>query len=94
MPQTSPSVVGYACVVSLPSTTARRPRALLMYQKMKANEMRVILLFGFIIFKKHLKGKYYTHFLKLVAAIHLAENRALSESMVQNVENPPSQLSY
>ena len=69
-----------------PSTTARRPRALLMYKKMKANEMRAILLFGFVVFKKHLKGKYYTHFLKLVAAIHLAENRALSGPMVQNVK--------
>ena len=54
-----------------------------MHKKMKANEMRAILLFGFVVFKKHLKGKYYTHFLELVATIHLAENRALSRSMIQ-----------
>ena len=49
--------------------------------------MRVILLFGFLIFKKNLRNKYYNHFLKLVAAVHQAENRTLNQSMIDNVKN-------
>jgi hypothetical protein len=70
-----------------PSTTARRPRSLIKFKKLKANELRMILLFGFVIFKKVLKTKYYDHFLKLVVAIHFSENRAITEDMVENVKS-------
>src|ERR1700722_13080360 len=57
-----------------PSTTARRPGSLVKFQKLKANELRMILLFGFAIFKTTLKPKYYEHLLKLVVAVHFAES--------------------
>lgn len=46
----------------------------------------MVLLFGFAIFKNVLIDKYYKHFLKLVLAVHLAENRALTVAMVNDVE--------
>ena len=70
-----------------PATTARRPRSLIKFQKLKANELRMVLLFGFMIFKNFLKAKYYNHFLKLVVAIHFAESRALTIAMVENVKS-------
>lgn len=69
-----------------PSTTARRPRSLLIYKKFKANELRMVLLFGFAIFKGILQQKYYNHLLKLVLAFHLAENRAVTSSMVVSIK--------
>ncbi|CAF4188742.1 unnamed protein product [Rotaria magnacalcarata] len=70
-----------------PSTTSRRPRSLLNFKKFKANELRMVLLFGFVIFEKILKAKYYNHFLKLVIAIHFSEHRALSMGMVDKVKS-------
>ncbi|CAF1218363.1 unnamed protein product [Rotaria magnacalcarata] len=70
-----------------PSTTSRRPRSLLKFKKFKANELRMVLLFGFVIFEKILKAKYYNHFLKLVIAIHFSEHRALSMGMVDKVKS-------
>ena len=69
-----------------PSTTARRPRSLIKFKKLKANELRMILLFGFVIFKNILKSKYYDHFLKLVVAIHFSEYRAVTVNMMNNVK--------
>ena len=69
-----------------PSTTARRPRSLSKFQKYKASESRAVLLFGFVIFKCVLKEKYYDHFVKLVVAIHFAENRALTSTMAEDVK--------
>ncbi len=70
-----------------PSTTARRPRSLIKFRKLKANELRMVLLFGFVIFKRILRTKYYDHFLKLVVAIHFAEYRHLTVDMVENVKS-------
>ncbi|CAF1639183.1 unnamed protein product [Rotaria sp. Silwood1] len=70
-----------------PSTTGRRPRSLLKFKKFKASELRMVLLFGFVIFKKVLKAKYYDHFLKLVVAIHFSEHRTISMVMVDNVKS-------
>lgn len=69
-----------------PSTTARRPRSLIKFRKYKASEARMVLLFGFVIFRKILKVKYYNHFLKLVAAIHFSESRALTLTMTEDVK--------
>jgi len=49
--------------VRLPSTTTRLPRILLQYSNFKANELRVLLLFGYIIFANILSKKYYSHLL-------------------------------
>lgn len=70
-----------------PSTTSRRPRSLIKFKKLKANELRMVLLFGFVIFKKTLNAKYYDHFLKLVFAIHFAESRCVTVEMVYDVKN-------
>ena len=70
-----------------PSTTSRRPRSLLKYKKLKANESRMVLLFGFVIFKTALNTKYYNHFLKLVFAIHFSEYRCVTTKMVENVKS-------
>ena len=63
--------------IRLPSTTFRLPRSLHLYHKFKANEMRILLLFGHVIFKNILKKKYYTHLLKLVVMMHLSEHRQI-----------------
>ena len=70
-----------------PSTTARRPRTLHKFKKLKASELRMLLLFGFVIFRKFLKPKYYNNLLKLVVTIHFSEFRALTTDMVANVES-------
>jgi hypothetical protein len=61
----------------LPSTTTRLPRALSQYSNFKANELRVLLLFGYVIFANILSKKYYDHLLQLVCLLHLAENRRI-----------------
>ena len=70
-----------------PSTTSRRPRSLIKFKKLKTNELRMILLFGFVIFKRALNAKYDNHFLKLVFAIHFAENRCITATTVIHVKN-------
>ena len=50
----------------LPSTTTRLPRSLMDYNKLKANELRVLLLFGYVIFNRQLPKKIYDHLVQLV----------------------------
>ncbi|CAF1202066.1 unnamed protein product [Didymodactylos carnosus] len=61
--------------VKFPSTTYRIPRALDKWRKFKANELRTMLLFGFVIFEHLLVAPYYEHLLLLVGIAHLAEAR-------------------
>ncbi len=68
--------------IRLPSTTSRLPRSLHLYSKFKANEMRILLLFGHTIFKNILKKKYYAHLLKLVVMMHLSEHRQIAHSHI------------
>jgi len=72
--------------IRLPSTTSRLPRSLHLYSKFKANEMRILLLFGYIIFKNILKKKYYAHLLKLVVMMHLSENRQIIPSYIDIID--------
>jgi hypothetical protein len=71
----------------LPSTTCRFPRSLVSYKKFKANEMRVLLLFGHVIFKNVLKKKYYMHLLKLVLMMHLSESRQVHHSYINTIKH-------
>jgi hypothetical protein len=48
--------------------------------KFKANELRVLLLFGHTIFKKFLRKKYYNHLLQLVVFMHIAEARPINRA--------------
>ena len=68
-----------------PLTTSRRPRSLIKFKNLKDNDLQMVLLFGFVIFKKALNANYYHHFLKLVFAIHFAESRCINVIMVDNV---------
>lgn len=65
--------------VRLPSTTTRLPRSLTDYKKFKANELRVLLLFGHVIFQKVLRKRFYEHLLQLVIIMHLAEGREIDK---------------
>ena len=71
--------------VKFPSTITRHPRSILNYYKLKANELRAVLLCGHPIFEKFIKRKYYEHFKKLVLAVHLAESRALTKQDIEIV---------
>ena len=77
--------------IKLPSTTTRIPRLITYHRKYKANEYRVLLLFGHVIFKKFLRKRYYNHLLQLVALMHVAENtlvkhtdHAIMQSLSEN----------
>ncbi|CAF1463411.1 unnamed protein product [Adineta ricciae] len=72
----------------LPSTTTRLPRHLNEFKTFKANEMRILLLFGFAIFAKVLRPTYYNHLLQLVALMHVVESRTILKmhlSMIQQL---------
>lgn len=70
----------------LPSTTVRHPRSLLEYQKFKGNELRTLLLCGYMIFEKFMVGSYYEHLKSLVLIIHLSESRAITETDLKIIE--------
>ena len=72
--------------VRLPSTTTRLPRALTQYSNYKANEFRVLLLFGYVIFDEILPKKYYNHLLQLACLLHLAENRHRHKDDIEVME--------
>jgi hypothetical protein len=71
--------------VRFPSTTTRHPSSLFEWQKYKATELRVCLLFGYVIFKGVLPKKYYNHFTKLVLSMHLAESREVTNDDVEHI---------
>ena len=73
-----------------PSTTTRLPRNLLEFRNFKANEMRILLLFGHIIFSQVLEASYYSHLLGLVILMHMAESREITAndvSVMQQLSN-------
>lgn len=70
-----------------PSTTTRLPRLLTSYSSFKAGEMRVLLLFGHVIFEDVMKRQYYQHLLKLVLMMHLCENRQIHLSHLELIHH-------
>lgn len=72
--------------VRLPSSTTRLPRALTEFPNYKANELRVLLLFGHVIFLNILPKKYYNHLLQLVCLLHLAESRCISSFKIKIIK--------
>ncbi|CAF3599883.1 unnamed protein product [Rotaria socialis] len=68
-----------------PSTTSRTPRPLIQFHRFKANEFRLILLFGAPVFKRYLKPKIYKNYLLLVFALHLAEFRSLRSTDIDDI---------
>ena len=73
--------------VRFPSTTTRRPRSIIMFNKYKGNELRSLLLFGFSIFEDILRRRYYSHFLLLVLVMHLSESRCLDQHCVDDLRH-------
>lgn len=67
----------------LQSAFHRLPRSLTSYSNFKANEMRILLLFGFIIFEGVLGSMYYNNLLQLVLMMHLTEQRKIIPSYVE-----------
>jgi hypothetical protein len=66
-----------------PSNITRMPRSIIKFHLLKGNELRSILLFGFVAFKSSLSTKYYNHFLLLVVATHLVESRSINREQVE-----------
>ena len=73
--------------VHFPSTTTRRPRSIVKFNKYKDNELRSLLLFAYSIFEDVLGRRYYAHFLLLVLIMHLSESRALHKDLLNNLQN-------
>ena len=72
--------------IRFPSTTTRLPRDLSKYKEFKANELRILLLFGHIIFAEVLGEVYYSHLLQLVVLMHMAESREIQPNQVSIIE--------
>lgn len=73
--------------VRFPSTTTRRPRSIIKFNKYKGNELRSLLLFGFSIFEGILQRPYYSHLLLLVLVMHLSESRSLDQHCVEDLHH-------
>jgi hypothetical protein len=54
--------------------------------KLKANEVRVLLLIGYPIFKKYLPNLYYNHLQKLAFGISIGESRDISLDKLQEMK--------
>lgn len=74
-------------LVRLPSTTTPLPRSPTDYMNFKASELRVVLLFGYVIFDGYLPEKYHKHLLKLVCLLHLAENRRIRNRHITTMQH-------
>ena len=77
-----------------PSTTSRTPRPLKQFHRYKANEFRLILLFGAPFFKRYLHPLHYENYLLLVFAFHLAESRAIHREDIDDIDFLLSKLSF
>lgn len=73
----------FSCL-RLPSTTTRIPRSVTKYKKFKVNELRVLLLFGNVIFKKSLAKKILQ---SLITACSDHASRRISENSFRRSEN-------
>ncbi|CAF1357828.1 unnamed protein product [Didymodactylos carnosus] len=69
-----------------PYTTYRLPRSLKYFGKFKSNEIRMLILFGYVAFFGILKEPYFSHFMKLVTIAHLAESRHLTQENIRYVD--------
>ena len=68
-----------------PSSTVRLPRSIHLYNRYKASELRSILLFYYKIFENILPERYYSHFKQLVFAMHIGENRQISQNKLNEM---------
>ncbi|CAF1617673.1 unnamed protein product [Rotaria magnacalcarata] len=69
------------------SSTFRIPRDLKLYSVYKANELKIFLLFGFLIFNEILTPGRYDHFLCLAFAAHLIETSTHDQSTHHDIHN-------
>ena len=80
-----PDIVIDFSKLKFPSTTTRHPRSLSQWQKLKGSELRVILLFGDVIFKKYLKHTYYHHLMQLVMTMHYAKASSVDYEDIERI---------
>lgn len=69
-----------------PSTTARAPRTITKYYRLKANECRALLLIAYPIFKKYLKPIFYKHLQLLSFGLHIGESREITSSKLSEMK--------
>ena len=69
-----------------PSTTTRAPRSIIKYYRLKVNELRVLLLITYPIFKKYLKPICYKHLQLLSFALHIGESREITPSKLDEMK--------
>ncbi|CAF3982771.1 unnamed protein product [Rotaria sp. Silwood1] len=72
--------------ISYPSTTYRQPRDIHLFKKFKANELRMILLFGYSAFENFLDQERFIHLKVLAFIAHLVEEQNLSENSHQDIK--------
>ena len=72
--------------IRFPSITTHLPRDRSKYKEFKANELRILLLFGHIIYAEILGEVYYSRLLQLVALMHMAELREIQSNQVFIIE--------
>lgn len=68
-----------------PSSTIRLPRNIHLYNRYKASEFRSILLIYYKIFENILPENYYSHLKQLVFAMHIGENRQITEKKLDEM---------
>ena len=76
----------YLLKYKYPRNLTRVPRSITKYNLFKGNELRSLLLFGFMAFKSYLSKKYFDHFLLLVVASHMIESYSINQEDVQSIE--------
>ena len=76
----------YLSKYKYPRNLIRGPRSITKYNLFKDNELRSLLLFGFIAFKSCLPTKYYNHFLLLVIATHMVESHSINQEQIKLIE--------
>ncbi|CAF1170679.1 unnamed protein product, partial [Didymodactylos carnosus] len=73
--------------LKFPTTTVRTPRSISRYEKLKANELRIVLLVAFPILREFLHEKYYQHAQLLTTSISIAENRTIKNENVMLMQH-------
>lgn len=69
----------------VPLSTVRLPRSIHLYNRDKASELRSMLLIYYKIFENILPESYYSNLKQLVFALHIGENREISDNKLNEM---------
>ncbi|CAF3840657.1 unnamed protein product [Rotaria sordida] len=78
--------------ISYPSTTYRQPRDIRLFKKFKANELRIILLFGYSAFENFLDEERFIHLKVLAFIAHLVEGESSFARTIHGGSTPTREL--